>query len=160
MAKNGTLPERFIVSQLDDKQLARSPRGLGAAYTYPAKLTDETIETYFRPIVETPIRKSQLNQYTISLGANELVAVREDLRRWKGPARVVWGMKDTIFAAESADWLDRNFPGSRGVRKLENANLFFPEEMPDIIAEEAMALWGISGMYPKKPVKTPLGLEL
>jgi haloalkane dehalogenase len=149
LAEKGTLPDRFIVSQLDDKELARSPRGLGAAYTYPDKLTDETIETYFRPIVETPLRKSQLNQYTISLGSNELVAVREDLRRWKGPARVVWGMKDTIFAGESADWLDRNLPGSRGLRKLENANLFFPEEMPDIIAEEALMLWGISPLHPQ-----------
>jgi haloalkane dehalogenase len=149
LAKKATLADRFIVSQLDDKQLARSARGLGGAYTYPEKLADETIETYFRPIAETPLRKSQLDQYTISLGTNELVAAREDLRRWKGPARVVWGMKDTIFAADSADWLDRNLPGSRGVRKLENANLFFPEEMPDVIAEEAMALWGISPLHPK-----------
>ncbi len=57
-------------------------------------------------------------------------------------------MKDTIFVADSADWLDRNLPGSRGVRKLENAHLFFPE-MPDVIAEEAMALWGISPLHPK-----------
>jgi hypothetical protein len=27
-------------------------------------------------------------------------------------------------------------PGSRGVRRLEDANLFFPEEMPDIIAKK------------------------
>ena len=41
-------------------------------------------------------------------------------------------------------------PGSRGVRKLEDANLFFPEEMPDVIAEEALALWGISPWKPKQ----------
>jgi haloalkane dehalogenase len=40
-------------------------------------------------------------------------------------------------------WLDRTLPGSRGVRRAEGANLFFPEEMPDLIAEEATALWGI-----------------
>ena len=34
-------------------------------------------------------------------------------------------------------------PGSRGVRRVEGANLFFPEEMPDLIAEEARQLWGI-----------------
>jgi haloalkane dehalogenase len=32
-------------------------------------------------------------------------------------------------------------PGSRGVRLVEGAKLFFPEEMPDLIAEEARALW-------------------
>src|ERR1700730_8847018 len=57
LAKKGTLVDRFIVSQLNDKQLARSAKGLGGAYTYPDRLTDETIETYFRPIVETPLKK-------------------------------------------------------------------------------------------------------
>jgi hypothetical protein len=45
-------------------------------------------------------------------------------------------------------------PASRGVRKLEQANLFFPEEMPDVIAEEALALWGISPWHPKQSTST------
>lgn len=150
LAKKGTLADRFIVSQLNDKQLARSPKGLGAAYTYPDRLTDETIETYFRPIVETPLRKTQMEQYTISLGTNDLIAIREDLRKWKGSARMVWGMKDTLFGVQWAEWLDQTLPGSRGVRRVEGANLFFPEEMPDVIAEEALALWGISPWHPKQ----------
>jgi haloalkane dehalogenase len=32
---------------------------------------------------------------------------------------------------------------ARGVRHLEEANLFFPEEMPDLIAEEAEMLWNL-----------------
>jgi pimeloyl-ACP methyl ester carboxylesterase len=150
LAKKGTLVDRFIVSQLNDKQLARSPKGLGGAYTYPERLTDDTIETYFRPIVETPQKKAQMQEYTISLGVNPLVAIREDLRQWTGPARIVWGLKDSIFPVESAEWLDKTLPGSRGVRKLDDANLFFPEEMPDVIAEEALALWGIFSLKPKQ----------
>jgi pimeloyl-ACP methyl ester carboxylesterase len=151
LAKKGTLADRFIVSQLNDKQLARSSRGLGAAYTYPDRLTDEMIETYFRPIVETPLRKSQMQEYTIALGSNPLVAVRENLHQWKGPARMVWGTSDPLFGVQWAEWLDHTLPGSRGVRQVEGANLFFPEEMPDIIAEEALALWGISPWHPKQP---------
>jgi haloalkane dehalogenase len=150
LAKKGTLADRFVVSQLNDKQLARSPRGLGAAYSYPERLTDETIEIYLRPLAETPLRKAQMQQYTIALGAPELVGIRENLRQWKGPARMVWGMKDTLFGVEWADWLDRTLPGSRGVRKVEDANLFFPEELPDVIAEEALALWGISPLHAKQ----------
>jgi pimeloyl-ACP methyl ester carboxylesterase len=151
LAKKELLVDRFIVPHLENKQLARSAKGMGGiAYTYPETLTDEVIETYFRPLVKTPLRRSQLNQYTISLGTNELVAIRESLREWKGHARMVWGMKDTVFPAEWADWLDRTLPGSRGVRKVEGANLFFPEEMPDVIAEEATALWGISPWHPKQ----------
>jgi haloalkane dehalogenase len=149
-ASKGTLVDRFIIPHLNDKQLARSAKGMGGqAYSYPENLTDEVVETYLRPLVETPLRKSQLNEYTISLGTNELVGIRGNLRQWRGPARMVWGLKDTIFPVETAEWLDRTLPASRGVRKLEEANLFFPEEMPDVIAEEALALWGISPWHPK-----------
>ncbi len=160
LAKKGALANRFVVSQLNDKELARSPKGLGAAYSFPDRLTDETIETYLRPIAETPLRKLQMEQYTIALGTNELVAIREELGKWKGPARMVWGVKDTLFSVEWAEWLDRTLPGSRGVRKVQGANLFFPEEMPEVIAEEAMALWGISPLHPPKTGRIPLSLEL
>jgi haloalkane dehalogenase len=41
------------------------------------------------------------------------------------------------------EWLDQRLSGSRGVRKVEDANLFFPEKMPDLIADEAAKLWGV-----------------
>jgi hypothetical protein len=48
---------------------------------------------------------------------------------------------DIHFDPSWADWLDRVFPRSRGVRRVEGAKLFFPEELPELIAEEARALW-------------------
>lgn len=141
-AKKGAFVDEFIVPHLNDKQLARSARGMGGlAYTYPERLTDETVETYFRPVVKTPLKKAQMNRFLVSMETNPLVAIREELRRWKGPARMVWGLKDTLFGVEWAEWLDRTLPGSRGVRRVEGANLFFPEEMPELIAEEAARLW-------------------
>jgi len=143
-ARKGLFVDRSLVPQLNDKSLARSAKGIGGlAYTYPDKLSDETIETYFRPLVGSPLKKSQVNQYAVSMGTNLLVAVREDLKRWKGPTRMVWGLKDALFGVQWAEWLDRTLPGSRGVRRVEDANLFFPEEMPDLIAEEAKQLWGV-----------------
>ena len=142
LAKKGTFVDEFIVPQLNDKQLARSARGMGGlAYTYPERLGDETIETYFRPIVETPLKKAKMEEFAASMERNPLVAIRKSLPQWKGPARMVWGLKDSLFGVEWAEWLDRMLPGSRGVRRVEGANLFFPEEMPDLIAEEARALW-------------------
>ena len=144
MAKKGTFVDQFIIPQLNDKLLARSTKGIGGlAYTHPERLADETIETYFRPLVEPPLKKAQVEQYTVSMETNPLVAIREELRRWSGPARMVWGLKDTLFGVEWAEWLDRTLPGSRGVRRVEGANLFFPEEMPEIIAEEAIVLWDV-----------------
>ncbi|HKE26545.1 MAG TPA: alpha/beta hydrolase [Bryobacteraceae bacterium] len=144
LARQGVFAERFLLPQANEKELARSPKGLGGlAYTYPDKLSDDAIETYLRPLVATPLRRSQTDQYAVALGSNALVAVREQLGQWKGPARMVWAMKDQLFGVEWAEWLDRKFPGSRGIRRVEGANLFFPEEMPDLIAEEAEALWGV-----------------
>jgi pimeloyl-ACP methyl ester carboxylesterase len=141
-ARKGIFADNFIVPQLKNKQLARSPDGMGGlAYTHPEGLSDETIETYFRPLVESDLKKTQVNEYAMSMGTNSLVAIREDLRHWRGPARMVWGLKDAFFPVKWADWLDQTLPGSRGVRRVEGANLFFPEEMPDLIAEEAAKLW-------------------
>jgi pimeloyl-ACP methyl ester carboxylesterase len=141
-AREGLFVDEFILPQLRDKALARSPKGMGGlAYTFPERLRDETIETYFRPLVETPLKKAQVNEYAVSMGTNSLVGIRESLRRWDGPARMVWGLKDSLFGVEWAEWLDRTLPGSRGVRRVPGANLFFPEEMPDLIAEEAARLW-------------------
>ena len=142
LASKGLLVDRFFVPQLNDKNLARSPKGLGGlAYTHPDRLTDETLEIYFRPLTQSQLRKSQLDQYTVALGINDLIVLHEKLRQWTGPARIVWGLKDPLFPVEWAEFLDRTFPNSKGIRRVENANLFFPEEMPDLIAKEAIQLW-------------------
>ena len=62
----------------------------------------------------------------------------------RSPARIVWGTADTIFSSASPDYLDRTFGNSRGVRRVPGAKLFFPEELPGTIAEEARRLWGIA----------------
>ena len=83
----------------------------------------------------------ETHAYCVALERNPLVAIEPALRRCQVPLRVVWGTGDTIFNPPGPDWLDRTFPRSHGVRRIEGANLFFPEEMPDIIAEEARGLW-------------------
>jgi pimeloyl-ACP methyl ester carboxylesterase len=142
LARQGVLVDRFLAPQLKDKNLARSDKGLGGlAFTYPDRLTDETLEIYLRPLTQSQSRKSQLDQFTLALAVNDLVPIRENLHQWKGPVRMVWALEDQFFKIESAEWLDRTFPGSKGIRRIEGAKLFFPEEMPDIIAEEATKLW-------------------
>jgi haloalkane dehalogenase len=140
-AKRGLFVQKRIVPQLADKTLARSSTGIGAVFVHPERLQDETIEMYLRPLVATPLRISQLNEYVVTLGTNELVSVRKDLQSWHGPARMVWGLKDRLFDVKWAEWLDRTLPNSRGIRRIEDAKLFFPEEMPEIVAEEAKRLW-------------------
>lgn len=140
-SRAGTFVDQVILPQLRDKRLVHSATGLGVAYTYPGNPTDEAIDYYFTPVVSSPLRVTQFHKYCIEMMPNPLVALEPALRRCPAPLRVVWGTGDTIFSAASPDWLDRTFPHSRGVRRLAGANLFFPEEMPDTIAEEARRLW-------------------
>jgi pimeloyl-ACP methyl ester carboxylesterase len=131
-----------IAAQLAKKDLARSPRGIGGlTYSDPTHPTDDAIEVYFAPIVSSPLRKAQFHDYAIALERNVLAGIEPALKQVAAPVRIVWGMADTTFASSSASWFDRTFPHSRGVRRIEGAKLFFAEEMPDVIAEEARALW-------------------
>ena len=52
-------------------------------------------------------------------------------------------MADAIFQPGDARYLDRVIGTSQGVRRVEGAKLFFPEEMPELIEKEAMELWGV-----------------
>jgi haloalkane dehalogenase len=86
-------------------------------------------------------RKRRLHEYARALGENPLLGIGPALRAARAPVRVAWGVNDTIFSAAGADHLARAFGNSRGVRRLENAKLFWPEERPDVIAAQARILW-------------------
>ncbi len=141
-SRAGTFVDQVLVPQLQDHTRVRLATGLaGCCYTNPLQLTDEAIECYLAPLASSPRRKAQLHEYCIALDRNPLMAIEPALRRSQTALRVVWGTGDTIFNPASPEWLHRTFPRSRGVRRLAGANLFFPEEMPEIIAEELRALW-------------------
>jgi pimeloyl-ACP methyl ester carboxylesterase len=142
-SRAGTFVDQVLVPQLRDKANARLATGLGGCcYTHPSGLTDEAIDCYLTPLASSPLRKAQFHGYCVALDRNPLLAVEPALRRCQAPLRVVWGTGDTIFDPSGPDWLDRTFPRSRGVRRVDRANLFFPEEMPNLIAEELHRLWG------------------
>jgi haloalkane dehalogenase len=144
LAKAGLFADKSLARQLANKELARSPKGIGGlAYTYPSNPTDEAIEMYFGPLVSSEQRKRQVEAYAIALERNALADIEPALRRSRVPVRIVWEQADTIFSSSSPAWLDRAFGNSKGVRLVEGAKLFFPEEMPDLIAEEARKLWAM-----------------
>lgn len=142
LARAGVLADRSFGRWVSDRARARSAEGLGGlTFTYPNNLTDEAIDLYLAPLVSSPLRKAQVHAYAIALQPNPLAGIEASLRKSLVPTRIVWGTGDTIFSQESPDYLDRVLPGSRGVRRIPRAKLFFPEEFPDVIAEEARRLW-------------------
>lgn len=145
LAKAGKFADAWLGQWLADKRLARSPEGIGGlCYADPAHPTDEAIECYFTPLVASPQRKAQVHAYAIALERNPLQGIQSALRRSRVPTRIVWGTGDAIFSPASPDYLDGSFGKSRGVRRLAGMKLFFPEELPDVIADEARRLWGVS----------------
>jgi pimeloyl-ACP methyl ester carboxylesterase len=144
MSRAGTYVDQWLVPWLADKVLARSAEGIGGmCYSNPAHPTDEAIECYFAPLVSSTERKALVHAYAIALERNPLEGIEAALNRCTVPTRIVWGTGDTIFSSESPDYLDRTFANSRGVRRVVGAKLFFPEELPDIIADEARRLWEV-----------------
>jgi len=134
--------DQKIARHLDDRAYARSASGIGgAAYVDPANFSDEALEYYFRPLVASPQRRSQLNRYLAAFEPNPLPAIEPALRRSPIPTRMVWGTADPLFPVQWAEWLDRALPKSRGVRLVEGGKLFWPEERPDVLASEAKTLW-------------------
>jgi pimeloyl-ACP methyl ester carboxylesterase len=107
----------------------------------PAQPTDAALRSYFTPLLSSPARKRRLHEYAIALERNALAGIGPALRAARAPVRIVWGIDDTIFSAAGADHLAHAFGNSRGVRRLEHAKLFWPEERPDVIAAQARILW-------------------
>jgi len=142
MAREGTFADRWLAPWLADKTLARSEQGIGGmCYADPSHPTDEAIECYLGPLVSTPERRAWLHAYAMALAPNPLAGIEEALKRCMVPTRIVWGTADTIFSSESPGYLDRILPSSRGVRRVPRAKLFWPEEFPEIVVEEALKLW-------------------
>lgn len=142
MAHAGTFADRWLGTWLADKELARSPDGLGGqCFADPSQPTDEAIECYLMPLVSSQRRKDLVHAYAIALERNVLAGVETGLRNSRVPTRVVWGDGDTIFSLKGANYLEQVLGGSQGVRRLAGSKLFWPEERPDVIIDEARALW-------------------
>lgn len=142
LAHEGVYPERYLEPWLRDKAAARSRTGLGGmCYADPGHPTDAAIEQYLRPLVASPQRKALVNQYLIALEKNPLEGLEPLLGVCKAPTRIVWGMADTIFSKDNPEYLREILLEVTGIRRIPEGKLFFLEEYPGVIAEEARVLW-------------------
>lgn len=145
LAEMGIWPDAWLEPWLKDGAKARAADGLGGmCYASPAHPTDAALRQYLGPILSSIERKDLANRYALGLRPNPLAGIEPALRQLQVPTRIVWGMSDEIFAKDSPDYLARVLPRVEGVRRIAEAKLFFPEEYPDIIAQEARALWRVA----------------
>ena len=154
MARAGTLADD-TAKWLTDKPMARATFG-AAVFHDPAGFADDTIEYYVAPLVSSPLRRAQYHAFHVALWPNPLAGIEASLKRSKAPVRIVWGAADTIFPMADAQYLDKLFPESKGIRRVPEGKLFFQEEFPEVIADEALRLWR-AGRYNAlhDPIKIP-----
>ncbi|HEV2676216.1 MAG TPA: alpha/beta hydrolase [Aliidongia sp.] len=140
MAAGGGL-HATLEAMLADKSLYRSPGALGPAYEHPEQVSDETIETYLRPLVKTEQRTQDLQRFLATWDCRHTVAIEAKLRRLTAPTLIVWGTDDLYFDVRWSRWLAETIPGTRRRVELDGARIFFPEERATEFNQELRAFW-------------------
>lgn len=145
LAEMGIWPDAWLEPWLKNPAKARAPDGLGGmCFSNPEHPTDAALKQYLGPILQSVERKDLADRYALGLKPNPLAGIEPALRQLDIPVRIIWGMSDDIFAKDNPDYLARILPRVEGVRRIPEAKLFFPEEYPHIIAEEARRLWRVA----------------
>ena len=129
---------------LSNKPFFRSAEALGPAYEHPERVTDETIETYLRPLVASAQRVRDLERFLAAFDCAQTVAVEAKLKQLQAPTLVVWGTDDVYFPVKWSHWLAETIPGTRKRLELPGARLFFPEERPRELDAALREHWAAS----------------
>src|SRR5882724_8061346 len=80
MVKSGGLRDA-LDAMLADKAIFRSPGALGPAYEQPETVTDETIETYLRPLVRSEQRTRDLRRFIVAFDNSHTRMIEPQLRK-------------------------------------------------------------------------------
>jgi pimeloyl-ACP methyl ester carboxylesterase len=140
MAAGGGL-RGALDAMLSDKSVYRSPQALGPAYEHPERLTDDSIETYLRPLVKSGQRTHDLERFLAAFDNKHTVAVEDRLKKLTAPTLIVWGTDDIYFDVKWSHWLADNIPGVRRRVELKGARIFFPEERSEEFNQELRTHW-------------------
>jgi len=130
LARAGQLG-KTLAGLLANPDVARSPRGLGMAFQFPERLSDDVLSVYLQPTCDSSERQSQVDRYTAAMDNTQTLRIHQCLTSFQKPSLVVWGDDDVFFPASWAHWLKDTIPGVRRVAILKAARLFFPEERSD-----------------------------
>ena len=143
MAASGGL-SGTLNAMLSDKQVYRSAGALGPAYEHPEQVSDDTIETYLRPLVRSERRTHDLKRFLAAFDNSHTVAIQDQLKSLQAPTLIVWGTDDVYFDLKWSHWLADNIPGTRRRVEFKDARIFFPEERWQEFNEELRAHWHTS----------------
>jgi pimeloyl-ACP methyl ester carboxylesterase len=148
MAAGGGL-RGTLDAMLSDKSVYRSPEALGPAYEHPERLSDDSIETYLRPLVRTEQRTRDLQRFLAAFDNKHTLAIEAQLKTLKAPTLIVWGTDDVYFDVKWSHWLADNIPGTRRRVEFKGARIFFPEERWEEFNKELREHWQAAQQKPR-----------
>lgn len=143
-ARGGVL--RLWVEQLLSAEISRKGDRTSGARVYSSdyKVSRESMGEYLHPFRH--IRRERVaNAHALQLVGSCPKEVEQTLRTLDVPLRLVWGSGDKVYPIAHAELLERIFARSEGTLLVEDANLFWPEELPDLLAQEALRFWRSHG---------------
>jgi pimeloyl-ACP methyl ester carboxylesterase len=140
MVASGGLPAT-LAAMLHDRNIYRSPQGLGLAYERPGEVTDATIDTYLKPHIRTEQRTHDLERFVVAFDNRHTVSIEGKLRTLEAPALIVWGDDDVYFDVKWSVWLEKALPGAKRRVVFEGARIFFPEERWHQFNDELRKFW-------------------
>jgi pimeloyl-ACP methyl ester carboxylesterase len=140
MAAGGGL-RGTLDAMLSDKGVYRSPQALGPAYEHPELVSDDSIDTYLRPLVRTGQRTRDLQRFLAAFDNQHTLAIEGRLKALNAPTLIVWGTDDVYFDVKWSRWLADTIPGTRRRVELKGARIFFPEERWAEFNQELRTHW-------------------
>lgn len=118
--------ENTLRAMRADKAVYRE--ALSPAYERPQDVSDEIIETYIGPFLDSSKRLKELERFVNAFDCRHTLAIEDGLRKLQTPTLVAWGTDDVYFPLEWSRWLQQTIPGTRRRVDFEGARIFFPEE--------------------------------
>jgi pimeloyl-ACP methyl ester carboxylesterase len=140
MAAGGGL-RGTLDAMLSDKRVYRSAQALGPAYEHPERVSDDSIETYLRPLVRTEQRTRDLQRFLAAFDNRHTLAIEARLKALNAPTLIVWGTDDVYFDVKWSRWLAETIPGTRRRVEFKGARIFFPEERWQDFNKELRTHW-------------------
>jgi pimeloyl-ACP methyl ester carboxylesterase len=133
-----------LEAMIRDKNVYRSAAALGPAYQHPEGVSDEAIDTYLQPFLQSGQRLRDFERFLIAFDCSHTTAIESALRALQVPTLIVWGTDDVYFDVKWSKWLAATIPGTRKRVELPGARIFFPEERAAEFNAELRAHWHAS----------------
>jgi pimeloyl-ACP methyl ester carboxylesterase len=149
------LPELFVRARLFHLLETKTPLSAFRRGVYdPAKLSDEAIEEYLRPLLAGQRERERFVKFLLAGSPAYTRRAVEGMRRFDKPTLVVWAADDHYLSPSWGRKLQEEIPGARRFELVPFCGHFWQEERP---AEFAAQIGEFLAAHAGEPRREPRG---